>query len=49
MSVIFPSEMNQLPIHPFESEIVDAIRNHPFLVIVGETGSGLDLAISAVS
>jgi HrpA-like RNA helicase len=38
--VDFQSAMQQLPVLEYRERIVQAIQENPFLLIVGETGSG---------
>lgn len=38
--LIQPSYDNQLPIHQRREEIITAIRQHPVVIVAGETGSG---------
>ena len=39
---------NTLPIREYSERIVNAVRNHPVTIVIGETGSGKTTQISQV-
>jgi HrpA-like RNA helicase len=42
------SDPSQLPIRKFATEIANAVRDNPVIVVIGETGSGKTTQISQI-